>query len=51
MDRKLGFDATTRDMEAAEEDLPQTGKILINGQLHILRNGVVYTPAGQIINR
>ena len=51
MDRKLGFDATTLDMEAAEEDLPQTGKILINGQLHILRNGVVYTPAGQIINR
>ena len=51
MDRKLGFDATTLDMEAAEEDLPQTGKILIHGQLHILRNGVVYTPAGQIINR
>ena len=51
MDRKLGFDATTLDMETAEEDLPQTGKILINGQLHILRNGVVYTPAGQIINR
>ena len=51
MDRKLGFDATTLDMEAAEEDLPQTGKILINGQLHILRNGVVYSPAGQIINR
>ena len=51
MDRKLGFDATTLDMEAAEEELPQTGKILIHGQLHILRNGVVYTPAGQIINR
>ena len=51
MDRKLGFDATTLNLEAAEEDLPQTGKILINGQLHILRNGVVYTPAGQIINR
>ena len=51
MDRKLGFDATALDIEAAEENLPQTGKILINGQLHILRNGVVYTPAGQIINR
>ena len=50
MDNKLGFDATALDIEAVKEQ-PKAEKILINGHLQIRRNGAVYSPEGQLIEK
>lgn len=50
MDRKLGFDASTLGVETAADSSRMTEeKILINGQILIRRNGIVYTASGQRI--
>ena len=50
MDNKLGFDVSTLGTETVEEQ-PKAGKILVNGQIQIRRNGAVYSPEGQLIKR
>jgi hypothetical protein len=50
MDNKLGFDATALGIEAVKEQ-PKAEKILINGHVQIRRNGAVYSPEGQLIEK
>lgn len=46
MDAKLGFDASTLGTEQLQEEHPQATKILRDGQVLIIRDGVIYTPMG-----
>lgn len=51
MDNKLGFDAATLDTALPRDEQPQAEKRLQDGQVVIYRNGIVYTPTGQIIRK
>ena len=51
MDRKLGFDTRTLDVENVQRDDVQCTKVLHDGQVLIRRNGVSYTLTGQIISK
>ena len=46
MDNKIGFDPKILNVEEVENEMPQTEKILQNGQIYILRNGRKYTLTG-----
>lgn len=46
MDKKLGFDPITLDIEQQKEEATEATKIIQNGQVLIIRNGAVYTPFG-----
>ena len=49
MDNKLGFDASSLDLEVIGIEMPQAEKYIRNGQLYILRNGHTYTASGVLI--
>jgi len=52
MDNKLHFDPLQYESLAEpSETAPQAEKVLVNGHVLIRRNGVVYTPAGQVVSR
>ncbi|MBO7456247.1 MAG: CotH kinase family protein, partial [Paludibacteraceae bacterium] len=51
MDRKLGFDPKTLDIDEVPGDQVQNDKILRDGQVFIRRNGVLYTLTGQTIGK
>lgn len=47
MDAKLGFDPQTLNLPMTNDQLPMTSKVIIDGQIYIVRGDKVYTLTGQ----
>ena len=48
MDRKMGFDAKTLDIDKEPSDQVSSTKVLRDGRIMILRNGKSYTMDGRV---